>query len=254
MRLFALALIALSPIAAFSQKTDSAPATLVRLHYAKPGDIAGLLNGLVVIRANDALRAVVLRGDPQAVAKAEEIIHKLDVPQTQTSERNIVLTMYVIGATNKPAPAGAKMPEDLQPVVRQLKAIFPYSTYSLLDSMLLRSREGTDMSTTGTLKFFPSQPASAGEMATICNISYHLSPQRGAETSNAVRLSEFRFHARVPVVVGSTAAGATPQFQQVSVGFKTTLDLPEGKKAVVGKTDIDNGDAALFVVLSAKIE
>jgi hypothetical protein len=253
MRLFALALIALCPIAAFSQKTNSAPATLVRLHYVTPRDIAGLLNGLVVVKANNALKAVVLRGDPQAVAKAEEIIQKLDVPQTQTSDRNIVLTMYVIGATNKSAPAATEMPENLQPVVRQLKAIFPYSSYSLLDSMLLRSREGTDISTTGTLKFFPSQPPSAGEMPSICNISYHLSPQHGAETSNAVRLSDFRFNARIPFVVG-TAAGATPQFQQVRVGFKTTLDLPEGKKAVVGKTDIDKGTAALFVVLSAKIE
>ncbi|MGH9618808.1 MAG: secretin N-terminal domain-containing protein, partial [Bryobacteraceae bacterium] len=250
----ALLLIALCPIAAFSQKTDSAPATLVRLHYVKPRDIAGLLNGLVVVKANNALKAVVLRGDPQAVAKAKEIIQKLDVPQAKTSERNIVLTMYVIGATNKPAPAAAKMPESLQPVVRQLKAIFPYSSYSLLDSMLLRSREGTDISTTSTLKFFPSQPPSAGEMQSICNISYHLSPQHGAETSNAVRLSEFRFDARIPFVFGSTAAGATTQFQQVRVGFKTTLDLPEGKKAVVGKTDIDKGDAALFVVLSAKVE
>lgn len=244
MKKIALFLIALCPIAALSQKTDSAPATLFRLHYVKPEDIAGLLNGLVVVRANDALKAVVLRGDPRAVAKAEEIIQKLDVPQAKTSERNVALTIYVIGATNKPAPEAAKMPENLQPVVRQLKAIFPYSSYSLLDSMLLRSREGRLVKTSGMLRDISPTSKPTASPSTYY-IHYHLSPASASEAPGAIHFLSFDFNAREAVMNSD---------QKINVGFQTHLDLPEGKQVVVGKTDIDGGNAALFVVLSAKVE
>lgn len=256
MKKIALLLIALCPIAALAQspKASTGPiAKLIRLHYAKPEDIAHLLSGTVVptVVADKALNAVVLHGNSENIAKAEQMIQELDVPQARSSERNVELTVYVIGATDKATSEAPAVPQNLQPVVRQLKAIFPYSTYSLLNSMLLRSREGIPVSTTGILKSFPSPPPAGSGFASIYNIFYHLLPRVPSSSSSTIHFSQFEFNVMEPLVSGT---GGTTSIQRATVDIKTNLDLPEDQKVVIGKTDIDGGDAALFVVLSAKID
>lgn len=253
MKRIALFLIALCPLAALAQspKALTEPtAKLVRLHYVKPEDIYQLLLGTVSVRGDKALNAVVINGNPDAVARAEQMIQQLDVPQARSAERNVELTVYVIGATDKATEAPA-VPQNLQSVVRQLKAIFPYSTYSLLNSMLLRSREGIPVSTTGILRSFPSPPPAGSGFASIYNILYHLLPRAPSNPSGTIHFSQFEFNVMEPLVSGT---GGTTSIQRATVDIKTNLDLPENQKVVIGKTDIDGGDAALFVVLSAKIE
>lgn len=254
MKEIALLLIALCPFATLAQSPKpptALTAKLVRLHYANPDGVAHLLSGMVVSAAvaDNGLNAVVLRGRPDDVAKAEQMIQQLDVPQARSSERDIELTVYVIGAADKPATDAPAVPASLQPVVRQLKAIFPYSTYSLLNSMLIRSREGEHVDTTGMLKTFPAPPSSNSIWSpAICSVSYGLQKDSSAGT---IHLSKFRFDAREPVAIGRTD---TTQVSLIDVNVSTDFDLPKGQDVVVGKTDIDRGDAALFVVLSAKID
>lgn len=253
MKKAALILIALCPIGAFAQaaKPSTGTATaLIRLHYVSPGDIESLLSGSIVVAPDNALKAVVLRGNPEAVAKAEQMIQQLDVPQAKTSRRNVEITVYVIGATNKPVPQATALPHNLEPVVRQLKAIFPYSSYSFLNSMLIRSREGKKVvDTQGTLKAFPSAPPGSNPPTSIYSISYELLPQDPPEASRAIHLSGFRFGVREPIMTG-----VPHNYIEIDVALSANLDIPEGQKVVAGNIDIDGGDAALFVVLSARIE
>lgn len=248
MKIAALILVALCPIAALAQTTPPSSASvtkLVRLHHARPGDVRGLIGGIVNSWANGQMNAIVLNGPPKRVSEAERIIQQLDVAAPpKPAPRNVELTVYILGATNKSAAQSAAMPQRLQPVVAQLKAIFPYTSYALLDSMLMRSREGGKASNTGMLRSFPSEPNPAE--ANTYGIDYQISsPETSA--SRTVHFQQFNFYGREWV-------GSSQSTTQIPVGFKTSLDLPEGKQVVVGKTNIDGGHAALFVVLSAKIE
>ncbi len=52
---------------------------------------------------------------------------------------------------------------------------------------------------------------------------------------------------RVPITTGPG------QFQYQEVGINTDLDVREGQKVVVGKTNMDSSDRALIVVVTAKV-
>lgn len=246
MKKAALLLVALFPITAIAQpaKPIRDIATLVRLRYAQPDVVKDLAapGSYVTITANNALKAVVVKGHPEDVADVEKLIQQIDVPPPEASARNVEVTVYIIGATNKATPQAASVPQNLESVVRQLKAIFPYSTYALLDSMLIRSREGREAKTSGMLKDFPAQTAQPG-LPNQYGIDYQLTPPETSPTSGTIHFYKFDFraHERTSHTI-------------VDADFETNLDLPENQKVVVGKTDIDGGDAALFVVLSGRIE
>jgi hypothetical protein len=247
-------LLALCPLAAFPQAAKPVTA-LIRLHYVQPEVVRDLINpgGYIQVTANNALKAVVLRGSPEGVTQAEKLIQQLDAAPLEASARNVEITAYIVGATSKSAPQAAAVPQNLESVIRQLKAVFPYSTYTLLDSMLIRSREGSSTSTNGMLKDFPAKPA-AGDFALYPStyaIDYALLPRDSSDASGAIRFSKFQFIANETTLMGTAQSH---QAQNIHLGFTSNLDISEGQKVVVGKTDIDGGDAALFVVLTARIE
>ena len=43
------------------------------------------------------------------------------------------------------------------------------------------------------------------------------------------------------------------QVQNYDIGIQTDVDLREGQKVVVGKSNIESTDSALFVILTAKL-
>lgn len=49
-------------------------------------------------------------------------------------------------------------------------------------------------------------------------------------------------------------ANAKGEFNYVEAGISTDVDVPEGKKVVVGKTSaVEGSDSALILVISAKV-
>ena len=67
------------------------------------------------------------------VASAEQTVKELDIPQASDSGRDIEVTVYVLGATNKPQSAvttPTATPKPLEAVVKQLQSIFPMRVMS----------------------------------------------------------------------------------------------------------------------------
>ncbi len=247
MKAVSMFLLALLPGLALSQEKVT---KLVRVHYADAHTIGRLATtgAAVNSRTDDALKAIVLQGEPAAVAAVEQVIHELDVPSAApaSKEKNIEVVVSVIGASNsRDLPTGAEMP-DAMAVVKQLRAIFPYKNYQLLSSMLLRSREGSRADSKGIMKSIHSSPHPSNY-----DLAYDDASATAEETKPIIHLHNFHFTTHVPVVAGSV--GGTTQFQSFQVGIATDVDLREGQKTVVGKADIGSSDAALFVVLTARL-
>lgn len=114
------------------------------IHDLLPG------TGVLVTSDNEHL---ILSGPKDAVNGFEEIIKQLDVPAP--IKKNIETSVYMIVASTQ-APSG-NMPPQLEPVITQLKSVFSYKGYRLLDSFVLRSRDGEHSETSG---FVPPQPDS----------------------------------------------------------------------------------------------
>jgi hypothetical protein len=184
---------------------------------------------------------IILSGSKEAVTSFAEIIKELDVPPVV--KKDVETTVYMIVASAQPGNATPMAPE-LDPVIKQLKTVFNYKGFRLLDSFVLRSRDGEKGSTNGFLE--PQQATPAGN-----KISYGFRYNRvtidGAENARLVRFDALSLSMKVPI-------GSTSPASFADTGISTDVDVPEGKKVVVGKTSgLEGSDSALILVISAKV-
>jgi len=213
---------------------------VVRVHTGAR-NLAALASGgsRVEVRADDVLKAIVLRGKPADVSALENTIRELDSASSNLgSSKNVELTVYLLSGSSSSSPSATeeKLPV-VAPVVKQLHAVFPYSNYQLLSTMLLRSGEGTPASTSGLLKGFGNSTAPSHY-----EVSYKAARVSADEAGPSIHLMGFHFLLRV-------AIGAS----MFDAGVETDVDLRDGQKVVVGKSNVETADSALFVVLVAKL-
>jgi len=205
--------------------------------------IRDLLPGSNVLASTDNDH-LILSGPKDTIAGLEEMIKQLDV--APAAKKNAETTVYMIiassQANNSPVPA------ELEPVIAQLKGVFQYKGFRVLESFMLRSRSGDGASTNGFLPPLPgtSPPANS-------KILYYFRFQRASVDSEGsspvVRYNDLSLQVKIPMAIGfkgdTTYSEATIQ---------TNVDVPAGKKLVVGKTSaVEGSDSALFLVISAKV-
>jgi hypothetical protein len=237
-----LLFICLFPALALPQAPASETETITKIVRVHAGakNLAALASGgsRAEVRADDVLKAIVLRGKPSDVSALENTIRELDSASSNVGSKNVELTVYVLnGSSSSSAPTTEERLPAVAPVVKQLRAVFPYSNYQLLSTMLLRSGEGTQASTSGLLKGFGNSAAPSHY-----EISYKAARVSADEAGPSIHLMGFHFLLRV--AFGPSLFDA---------GIETDVDLREGQKVVVGKSNIEGADSALFVVLVAKL-
>lgn len=238
---FALIVLALSPLLLRGQDVTTGPppekmvTKVIHVRYASAESVRDLIaHTNVSASANNGLKAIVVRGSESNVSAAEQAIKELDAPSPLEGARDVEVTVYVIGATSQAGTALGVVPE-MEPVIRQLKAVFRYGNYEVLDSMVIRTREGRTAHTGGLLRNFPNAQVN---FVNRYNIDCDLAPPEAGQ-NRVIPINRFSFSAGIPS-------------SDLRVTLDTNLDLQDGQKVVVGKTNIDNGNAALFVVVTAK--
>jgi hypothetical protein len=216
------------------------------IKYGSVNQIVDLLSFYPArIRGQSDLRAIAVGTESEDTMKAiEEAIKHYDVPRAGgMSSRNIELTVYLMLAGNE-VKAGDAVPVELDPVVKQLKAVFGYKDFLLLDTMFLRNREGLRGDASGILGI--DVPNLQTAPATKYDLEYGNATVTAGDKGSLIRIDNFRLNTRIPSTVG---AG---NLQFTDVGIRTNLDVREGQKVVVGKSKVDNLGRALIVVLTAK--
>lgn len=211
---------------------------IIHLQYADAGRVAELMNSGphdVTVVGDNALKIVLIKGDSSALASVEQTIRELDVAPAASSARNIELLIYVIAASTKsqnlPQPV-----REVDPAVKQLRGIFPYENYGLLDTVLLRGREHRQIESLGAMKNpFESEKA-PGPISYQIKLSDTTVSSEGPKRS--IHINAFDFDAAIPGMA--------------RLIIRTDVDLHEDQKIVVGNADM-GGDSALFVVLTAKV-
>ncbi|HEY3741306.1 MAG TPA: hypothetical protein VGL53_15755, partial [Bryobacteraceae bacterium] len=104
---------------------------VVDVKYIEPNLIPMLLQNFGVnIRADNHMKVIVLSGPTDLVTDAEAAIKKLDVPPTP--EKNIELLAYLVLASGDPQTTPE--PAELAPAIKQMRTLFPYKSYRMLDT------------------------------------------------------------------------------------------------------------------------
>ena len=219
---------------------------LIPLHYVSYQDAKSVCGGIPITVNVAPNNSIVLVGDEKTIAAAEALIRQIDVRVS----KDVDLTAYMITASPKEIP-GRPLPSELDPVVKQLRSIFPYKSYTLLESAFLRISSGGNGVTEGVLpnREHSKMPTNYTLMANQVKVS-------GEAEHSSVHIGEFRVQLRVPVVTISKQPGKEPtsSTSYQSIVLNTVIDTNIGQKIVVGKSNIDGGDDALIVVLTAQLE
>jgi len=245
-RITALITILFLATAVFAQAPDNKFRTkMFEVHNGNARDIARSIRTLGSgapgsdINYNEETRTITIRDFPENVATIEEAIGRLDKPVVAAPEVEMKISLLI---GSKIALPGAAVPEDLEPVVKQLQSTLRYSHYSLLAANIHHTRVGEGIEGSGV-----AEPVLVGNTSTNpIFYSYTLRNIR-IETSTdrpSVSVEDFNFGMRVPVQMNKTT-----QYQ--NVGFKTPVTIKQNEKVVIGTTTM--GDRAVIVVLIANV-
>jgi len=241
-RLFVVLLLVAT--AAVAQETKSELRSKVfEIHSRDPRQIADAVRllgsglGNSGINVNTELKTLTVRDFPENIATIEEAIKRLDQPAAATPDIEFKISVLI---GSKTALNAASIPEELEPVVKQLQSTLRYAHYGLMTATLQRTKPGDGIDGSGVaeptlLGMTPNQERP---------VFYSYAMRRITAREGAVDIEKFNFSMRVPVVV---KAGGEVTYQ--NVGFETPVSLGNKEKVVIGTTTM--GDKALIVVVTA---
>jgi hypothetical protein len=204
---------------------------LKRIFPVKYADVEELANVLGVfgywVKANRDLHVLAVSAPADVMNAIEDAIKRLDVPGA--AAHDIDLTVYMVLASEQ--PASGILPPDLQAVANEMKSVFSYKGFRLLDSILLRTQPGNMAHSAGIVT------AGADSKA---QYSFGVRPSAVMEDSKgrSIRLNNLSLNLHV----GGQDAG-----------INTEITVREGQKVVVGKSNMGAADQALILVVSAKV-
>lgn len=234
-----LLLTLLCAAALFAQESIS---RVVQVKHFQPDFAVPVLDilsaGKVRWRPDNNLKNIALHGPAELVEAMEAAIKKLDVPAP--AAKNIELTFHMLLAS--PQGESAAISPELAGVVQQLRNVFGLKSIRVLETAVLRGREGTGGLTTGMM----APPGKVDIPATYL-LAYDRAEISAGEKGAHVRINKLRFNAKLPLAHG---AGSVQYFES---GINTDVDIREGQKVVVGKSSIDSASQSIFLVVTAKV-
>lgn len=201
------------------------------------------------------LCAVLLITAPAALA--QEANEPARPAVQKDDDANLEIQLYLILASNREVEDG-KLPAALDPVVKRLHDSLPFKHYNLTATFLNRVKNNGRLEMSWVGGPFPIQgsPAQSNPSFSQFTSMVRLAGERGQEI---VRLTEFRFGTRVPIVVGtvgptnaSTGAGVFPTINYEPVGLRTDLTMREGSTVIAGTLSFGPSGDAIVIVVSAR--
>src|SRR5579859_4917073 len=105
-----------------------------------------IMAGRTRIEWDPVLHELIIFGNADHVAHAEELLRKFDVPEVKKPAKTFEFTIYLVGAYVDPAQTrGSPMPADLDSVVKEMRGAFNYKGFGLLDAIPLSARPTSRM-------------------------------------------------------------------------------------------------------------
>lgn len=231
-----LAILIAAAALGLAQPAPLAPGEVIRVVTVKNGGATNISDNLgrIFPGVSRAGGSLIVRGQPDVVNMIEEAIKKLDVPAPEALPApNVELTVQMLLASPQDSP-DAKVPADLEATVRQLRTLFQYKSYRLLDTQILRGRADSS----GRLEVSGMMPGTQNMLQFYAQSTVVAGPApRNIRLSNAN--FGFRFY--------------QPNGQFQPTGISGNFDIREGQKTVLGKSNLINSEDAIILVITPKV-
>lgn len=235
-----------------SQSAGKGVAKVFDVKYRSPESLTNVLNVFVSnsgrITFNRELKTIMVKDWAENVGAIEEALKRFDVPEQ--SPVSLEFQLHLIAASMGQTEKGA-VPENLTPVLQQLRSALKFSSYRYINSSLNRVSNGGKIESSGiTGSLFPAPQGVSNSPDRPSFYQYSLGQVKLTQDSTgkeSVQIDNFRFGVSVPVKVS-----AADSVQYRDIGIITPLSLREGEMAVVGTANVSGADEAIVVVVSVK--
>ena len=202
--------------------------------------------------------AIVFAAAPSVFCQEQSSSSRVAVRDDDT---NLDTQLYLILATNREIDEG-KIPAALDQIMKRLREVLPFKHYSVAGTFLNRVKNNgrLDVSWVGS----PFLLSSASSAAALSNPSFNqftalVRLATDGAGNDIVRMNDFRFGAKVPVVTGqvtttNASMGVAPVTQVVyeSVGLHTDISMREGAPVIAGTLHVGPQGDAIIVAISAQ--
>lgn len=196
----------------------------------------------LIIRESGELGWLRVTGTEERVRAFEEAVREIDVAPEPPA--NLEIVFYLLSATEK--EGRHEYPDALEPVIAQLEKTFQYGTYAVIDTALVRTRVGEELSHEATIPV-NRLPVKYDEFVPA-NYSVNLETDRPMTTG--------QFPVEVFVGISLEVPYETivrnekhTQYRNIGAQMKSAMDIREGQSIVLGKSNFDQSNDALFVVM-----
>ncbi len=178
--------------------------------------------------------------------------------QSRDDETNLDTQLYLILATNRETEDG-RIPIALDSVMKGLHESLTFKHYSLAGTFVNRVRNGgrLDVSWVGGPFLVPASPMTTNPSFCQFTALVKLSADQGG--LEVVRMNDFRFGSRVPIVTApanattaSTSGMVLPAVNYEPIGLRTDISMREGKPVVAGTLNMGPSGDAIVVVVAAR--
>lgn len=191
---------------------------IYKLKHISAKSAFSLLSIYYVMEYNEDLNALIVNGSPEMLMSFEKAIKELDVPIPP--EKNVEIRNFLIIASDQDVQNGQDIPEEFTEAIIELKALFQFKTYRLLDASFIRCRDGQSAELFGN-----------NSMGTISFRTKTVTVNSSIDTISFNRFS----------------------YSVGNVGFLTDLNVKSGQTVLVGKATPDSDDITYFLAVTAKI-
>lgn len=178
-------------------------------------------------------------------------------PASQDDDTNLDTQLYLILATNRDIEE-KKTPPALDPIMKRLGESLSFKHYSLSGTFLNRVRNNgrLDVSWVGGPFYVPTSNMTSNPSFSQFTALVKLVTE---DNRDVVRMTDFRFGLRVPIVTGqpgpvnaSTGAPALSVINYEPIGLRTDISMREGTPVIAGTLHMGPSGDAIVVVVSAK--
>jgi hypothetical protein len=173
-------------------------------------------------------------------------------------DTNLDTHLYLVLATNRDVEE-VKAPPALEQVMKQLRESLNFKHFNLTASFLNRVKNNghLDVSWVGG-PFLTTMSSNSGNPS-FNQFTALVKLATGEEGRSIVRMTDFRFGSRVPIVTGqtsmamaSTGLTAFPTVSYEQIGLRTDISMREGEPVIAGTLNVGPSGDAIIVIIAAR--
>ena len=204
---------------------------LIRLKYVSGKDVLQLITTYLDgryerVNMDSSYKILTLSATAENIDKVKQVLREVDVKPA-----DLLFTVQLILGSETEAASADPIQND--PLIRELRGLLRYKSYTLLDSSMVRvvNRENAEV-----------------VMGPKAEFEFALRPEVSGDTKAPVVKTQVRLRK-----VERLGSYQDKPLTNVATLIESTLNIKSGERTVVGVSKLDGGDKGLILIISGKI-